>query len=102
MFVMNSAFSWHSLSLLAFVLLHLISKANLVFYSRYLLTSYFCIPILYNEKDTFVCVCVCVCVLVLEVLVGLHRPVQLQLFGISVWGIDLDYCVVECFALEMN
>ena len=48
------------------------------------------------------CVCVCVCVLVLEVLVGLHRPVQLQLFGISVWGIDLDYCVVECFALEMN
>ena len=26
------------------------------------LTSYFCIPISYDEKDIFVCVCVCVCV----------------------------------------
>ena len=23
-------------------------------------------------------------------------------FGISVWGIDLDYCDIEWFALEMN
>ena len=40
--------------------------------------------------------------LVLEDLVGLHRTVQLQLFGISGWGTDLDYCDVEWFALEMN
>ena len=23
-------------------------------------------------------------------------------FGVSVWGIELDYCDVEWFALEMN
>ena len=46
--------------------------------------------------------------LVLEGLVGLHRTDQLQLkinfsfFSISGWGIDLDYCNVECFALEVN
>ena len=27
---------------------------------------------------------------------------QLQLFSISGWGIDLDYCDIEWFALEMN
>ena len=40
--------------------------------------------------------------LVLEGLVGLHRTGQLQLFGISGWGIDLDYCDDEWFALEVN
>ena len=40
--------------------------------------------------------------LVLEGLVGLHRTIQLQFFGISGWGIDLDYCDIEWFALEMN
>ena len=40
--------------------------------------------------------------LVLEGLVGLHRTVQLQFFGLSGWGIDLDYCDIEWFALEMN
>ena len=44
-------------------------------------------------------------VLVLEDTVGLHRTIQLQLmpqpfFSNSGWGIDLDYCVVEWFALE--
>ena len=38
----------------------------------------------------------------LEGLVGLHRTGQLQLFGISGWGIDLDYCDDEWFALEVN
>ena len=33
--------------------------------------------------------------LVLEGLVGLHRPVVLQ-------HLDLDYCAIEWFALEMN
>ena len=40
------------------------------------MASYFCIPIPYNEKDIF--------------------------FGISGWGIGLDYCDVEWFALETN
>ena len=38
--------------------------------------------------------------LVLEGLVGLHRT--LSFFKISDWGIDLDYCDIEWFALEMN
>ena len=38
--------------------------------------------------------------LVIESLVGLHRTVQLQL--LTGWGIDLDYCDIEWFALEMN
>ena len=38
--------------------------------------------------------------LVIESLVGLHRTVQLQL--LTGWGIDLDYCDNEWFALEMN
>ena len=40
--------------------------------------------------------------LVLEVLVGLHRPIQLQLFSITGWGIGLDYHDIEWFALETN
>ena len=41
-------------------------------------------------------------VLVLEGLVGLHRTIQLQLFSITDCGIDLDYCAIEWFALEIN
>ena len=40
--------------------------------------------------------------LVLEGLVGLHRTIQLQLLWHSGWGIDLDYCGIEWFALETN
>ena len=40
--------------------------------------------------------------LVLKGLVGLHRAVQLQLSSVTGWGIDLDYCDTEWFALEMN
>ena len=40
--------------------------------------------------------------LVLKGLVGLHRTVQLSLFSVSDWGIDLDYCDIEWFALETN
>ena len=40
--------------------------------------------------------------LVLEGLVGLHRTVQFQIFSITGWGIDLDYCDIERFALETN
>ena len=38
-------------------------------------------------------------VLVLE---GHHRTIRLQLLWLSHWDIDLDYCDVEWFALEMN
>ena len=38
--------------------------------------------------------------LVLEGLVGLHRTVQL--FSITHWGIDLDYCDIDWFAMETN
>ena len=40
--------------------------------------------------------------LVLQGLVGLHRTVQLQLLQRYCWDIDLDYCDIEWFALEMN
>ena len=40
--------------------------------------------------------------LVLKGLVGLHRTIQLQFFSVTGWGIDLDYCDIEWFALEMN
>ena len=39
---------------------------------------------------------------VLEGLVGLHKTNQLQLLSITGWGIDLDNCDIERFALEMN
>ena len=40
--------------------------------------------------------------LVLEGLVGLHKTVQLQFSRGTVWGIDLDNCDIEWFALETN
>ena len=39
-------------------------------------------------------------VVVLEGLTGLHGT--FSFFGISGWGIGLDYCDIECFALETN
>ena len=41
-------------------------------------------------------------VLVLEGLVCLHQTSQFSVFGISGWGIDLDYCDIKWFALETN
>ena len=40
--------------------------------------------------------------LILKGLVGLHRTVQLQLFSVTGWGIELDYGDIEWFALETN
>ena len=39
--------------------------------------------------------------LVLKGLVSLHRTVQIQLL-LTGWGIDLDNCDIQWFALEMN
>ena len=50
-----------------------------------------------NEKDIFWGV------LVLEALVDLHRTIQRQLLQHRLcWDIELDYCDIEWFALEMN
>ena len=40
--------------------------------------------------------------LVLKGLVGLHRTIQLQLLQHYWLGINLDYCDIERFALEMK
>ena len=60
------------------------------------MTSYFCIPIPYNEKDIFLWL------LVLAGLVGLHRSIRLELLQHYWWGIDLNYYDIEWFSLETN
>ena len=72
------------------------SKAKFACYSSYLLTSYFCILVPYNEKD------ILFWVLVLEGLVCLQRTFQFQFLQHYGQGIDLDYRDIEWFALEMN
>ena len=76
---MTSVFSWQLCQPLPCFILY--SKAKLACYSRYLLTSYFCILVPHDEKDIFF---------------------WFTFFGISGWGIDLDYYDIEWFALEMN
>ena len=68
-FAMTSVFSWqNSVSLCP----ALYSKAKFACYFRYLLTSYFCLLVPYNETT-------CFSMLVLKDLVVLHRPIQPQL-----------------------
>ena len=59
--------------LLAFAQLFLYSKAKLACYSRYLLTSYFCIPVPCDKKEIFFLV------LPLEGLGSLHIAIQPEL-----------------------
>ena len=40
--------------------------------------------------------------LVLKGLVGLHKPFNFSFFSVTGWGIDLDNCDTEWFALETN
>ena len=72
------------------------SKAKFACYSRCFLTSYFCIPVPYNEKDIFFGV------LFLEGLVVFMELFNFSFFSITGRGIDLDYCGIEWFALETN
>ena len=74
----------------------LYSKAKFACYSRHFLTSYFCIPIPYNEKDIFFG---CQFQKVLQVFI---EPFNFSFFSITGQGIDLDYHDIEWFALEMN
>ena len=69
---MTSTFSWQN-SVSLWPASFCTPKPKVACYSRCFLTSYFCIPIPYNEKD------ISLGVLVLKGLVGLHRTVQLQL-----------------------
>ena len=40
--------------------------------------------------------------IILKGLVSLHKPFNFSFFSVIGWGIDLDYCDIEWFALEMN
>ena len=60
-------------TLLAFALLHSVFQGQICLLPRCFLTSYFCIPVPYNEKDIFFgCE-------FYKGLVGLHRTIQFQL-----------------------
>ena len=62
-----------SKTLLAFDLLHFIFQGQIRLLLQVTLDFLFCVPVPYNETDIFWGI------LVLEVLVGLHRTIQLQL-----------------------
>ena len=81
--------------LLGFALLHLYSTAKLAHYSRYLLTSYFCIPVPYDEKDIFFGV-------ISKRSFSVIEPLNFTFSGISGWSIDLDYCNLEWSADEQE
>ena len=91
-FAMTSMFLWQN----SFPCFILYSKAKFACYSRCFLTSYFCIPVPYKEKDIFFCV------LVLQGLIVFIEPFNFSFFSITGWVIGLDYCNIEWFALEMN
>ena len=91
---MTSAFSWQSSVSLCPA--SFCTQNKLASYSRYLLTFSFCIPIAYDEKDTFFW---CWFQKVLQVSI---EPFNFSFFSITHWGIDLDCCVIEWFSLEMN
>ena len=59
-------------------------------------SSYFCIPVPYNEKDIFLG---CQLQKVLQVFI---EPSNFSFFSIIGWGIDLVYSNIEWFALETN
>ena len=69
---MTSSFSWQN-SISVCPASFRISRPNLLVTPGVFLTSYFCIPVPYNEKDIFFGV------LFLEGLVALHKTIQFQL-----------------------
>ena len=93
MFAMTIVFAWQNL--LAFALLHFILQVQTCLLFWISLDFLLCVPIPYDENDIFFLE------LVLEGIVDLHRIGHHQLLWHG-WGIDLDYCGAEWFALEMN
>ena len=92
---MTIVFSWQNSNqpLPCFILY---SQVKLACYSRYLLTSCFCIPVPYDEKDIFFG---CQLQNILQVFIEL---LNFSFFSITGRDIDLSYCDIEWFALEMN
>ena len=77
MFAMTTAYSWqNSVSL---CLSHFVTAC----YSRYFLTSYFCIQSHMMKRTSCF-------------------SFSFSFFNTSAWGIDLDYCDIEWLALETN
>ena len=91
---MTSVFSWKNCYPLPCFVLY--SKAKLACYSRYLLTSYFCISIPYDENNIFFWCCF------QKVLQVFIEPFNISFFRISGWSIDLFYHDGEWFALETS
>ena len=91
---MTSAFSQQNCQPLTCFILY--SKTKFACYSRYLLTSYLCIPEPYDVKVIF---WGCQFQKVLQVFIELFN---FSFFSITGRGIDLDSCDIEWFGLEMN
>ena len=83
-------------TLLAFALLHFVLQGQICLLLQVSLDFLFLhsSPLWWKQHHFLV--------LLLEGLVGLHRTVQLQLLYHCFWGIYLDYCDVELFALETD
>ena len=90
---MTSAFSWQNSISLCPVSFR-IPRPNLPVTPGVSLASYICIPVPYNEKDIFFG---CWLSKVLQVFIE-----PFSFFSITSQGIDLDYCDIKWFALEMN
>ena len=82
-------------TLLAFALLHFVlqSQTHLLLQISWIPTFAFQSAMM---KRTFFFL------LILKGFVGHHRTIWLQVFRVSGWGIDLDYCDIEWFVLESN
>ena len=95
---MTSVFFWQNSVSLA--LLHFVLQGQISHDSRYLLTSYFCIPIPYDEKDSFFGGGR----LAQEDLIGLHRTIQLQLLWHEWLGdrLGLLWCWMICLGNELR
>ena len=101
---MTSTFCWQN-SVSPFLASFFTLRPNLsVTPGIYLLTSYTCIPVPYDEKDIFFFFLsfFFFLVFILKVLICHHRTAQLHLLWRQWWGIYSDYCDIEWFALEMN
>ena len=78
------------------------SKAKFAYYTRYLLSSYFCIPVSYKEKVIFFSFFFffwCSFQKLLQVFIDMFN---FRFFSVTGWNTDLDYCDIEWFALETN
>ena len=96
---MTSEFSWQNSITLCPASFWIDSKAKFACCSRCFLTSSFCIPVPYNEKDIYNEKEGCQLQKVLQLFT---EPFNFSFFSITSWGIGLDYCDIEWFALETN